>query len=339
MPAVKAATRTKRAQRRDSESTPTLPAFRPPQKAELRDALPEGDEWLFEIKYDGYRAEAAIAGDEVHIYSSSGADWSNKQFAWLVPHFRGLTGSLLIDGEICALDERGRPDFSLLKVSLDGRSPLVFIAFDLLEQDGEDLTGLPLLERKGRLEAIFNTLPAGSPIRYSWHVLGNGEAMMQAMREHGMEGVLAKRAGSRYVPSDRSGSWQKIKTVMRQEFVVIGWRPPEFGADDVRGLFLATYENGELIYRGGVGTGFTDRMRREVLKDLRQIRTDERPPVKGMPRAEMKVARWVEPIRLAEVEFRQVTPDGTLRHPSFKGLRYDKPAAEVHLEEPEHAMA
>lgn len=338
--AVRAASRSKAQRRRDSESTPKLPAFRPPQKANLHDDLPSGDDWLFEIKYDGYRCEAAIAGHQVRLYSRSGIDWSAKQFARLVPHFRGLTtGSLLIDGEVCALDSLGRPDFSLLKVSLDGRSPLVFMAFDLLEQDGEDLTGLPLLERKGRLEAVLKSLPEGSPIQYSWHALGDGEAMLQAMRENRMEGVVAKLARSRYIPGDRSDSWQKIKTAYRQEFLIIGYRPPEYGPDDVRGLFLATYEKGELVYRGGVGTGFTNRMRREVLDDLQPLRTDKRPPVKGMPRAEMRVARWVEPVRLAEVEFRQVTPDGTLRHPSFRGLRYDKPAIEVHLEEAHDAVA
>lgn len=114
---------------------------------------------------------------------------------------------------------------------------------------------------------------------------------------------------------------------------MIGWRPPEYGVDNVRGLFLATYEAGRLAYRGGAGTGFTDKMRRDVWDVLQLIRTDERPPVVGMPRAEMRAARWVEPRLLAEVEYTEITPDGLIRHPSFKGLREDKPATDVHLEE------
>lgn len=333
--AAVAAPRSKRTPRRDSESTLTLPAFRQPQKAQLRRELPKGDDWLFEVKYDGYRAQAAVAGNQVRLYSSSGIDWTGKQFAWLAPHFRELgPGPLLIDGEVCALDENGRPDFSLLKLSLDGRSPLVFYAFDLLVEGDEDLTRLPLTERKARLEEVLSKLPEGSPIQFSWHVpAAEGPTLLKAMRDHRLEGVVGKRAGSIYVPGDRSDNWLKIKTSQRQEFVVIGWRPPEYGPDDVRGLFLATYEEGELVYRGAVGTGFTDRLRRQTLQVLQLIRRDARLKVKDMPRAEARVCRWVEPRLLAEVEFNEITPDGIIRHPSFKGLREDKAPANVHLEE------
>lgn len=327
------ATRTKRPMRTDSESTLTLPAFRPPQKAQLQRQLPANGNWLFEVKYDGYRAQAAIAGDRVRIYSSSGIDWTGKQFAWLAPAFRDLgPGPLLIDGEVCALDEAGRPDFSRLKVSLDGKHPLIFYAFDLLVADGDDLTRLPLIERKARLEAVLERAPADGPIQYSWHT-PDGATLLQAMRDNHMEGVVAKQPGAPYVPGDRSDSWLKIKTTQRQEFVVLGWRPPDYGPDDVRGLFLATYEDGELVYRGGVGTGFTNKMRGDVLKVLQLIRTDSPPRVKGMPRAEVRACRWVEPRLLAEVDFAEVTPDGLVRHPSFKGLREDKAPTEAHLEE------
>lgn len=319
--------------RRDSESIPHLPAFLQPQKAQLRRALPASGDWLYEVKYDGYRAQAAVAGDRLRVYSSSGFDWTGKQFAWLVPAFRELApGPLLIDGEVCALDDNGRPDFSRLKVSLDGKHPLVFYAFDLLVTDDEDLTRLPLVERKARLEAVLARLPADSPIQYSWHT-PDGAKLLKAMRENHMEGVVAKQPASTYAPGDRSDAWLKIKTTQRQEFVVIGWRPPEYGPDDVRGLFLATYEDGELLYRGGVGTGFTNRMRSDVLGVLQLIRTDKPPQVTGMPRAEARVARWVEPRLLAEVDFAEITSDGLIRHPSFKGLREDKAPAAVHLEE------
>jgi bifunctional non-homologous end joining protein LigD len=299
----------------------------------LRRELPAAGDWLYEVKYDGYRAQAAIACDRVRIYSSSGIDWTGKQFAWLVPAFRDPgPGPMLIDGEVCALDERGRPDFSLLKTTLDGKHPLVFYAFDLLVADSEDLARLPLVERKARLEAVLERAPSDGPIQYSWHTQ-DGTALLQAMRQNRMEGVVAKRPGAAYAAGDRSDAWLKIKTNDRQEFVVIGWRPPEYGPDDVRGLFLATYENGQLVYRGSVGTGFTDRLRRQTLEVLRLIRTDDPPAVRGMPRAEARVAHWVEPRLLAEVEFTEITPDGLVRHPSFKGLREDKAPAEAQLEE------
>jgi bifunctional non-homologous end joining protein LigD len=334
MAAVKAAAHPKRSARRDSESTPfKLPDFRLPQLATLRDKLPAGDSWLYEMKYDGYRAMAAVAGEQVRVFTRSGLDWSGKQFAYLVPAFSKLTeGSALIDGEICAIDADGRSDFSLLKTSLDGKSPIVFFAFDLLEQDGADIAALPQLERKERLERLLGSQTKGSPIIYSPHVQGGGKAVLGAMCEGGFEGVIAKSPTARYY-SDRSETWLKIKCVKRQEFVIIGWRPPDYGDSDIRGLFLGTYEDGKLVYRGGVGTGLNDRQRREYRQLLGRIERPVRPPVVGMPKPEMRVARWVEPQLLAEVQYTEITPDGVVRHPSFKGLREDKNAADVRLEE------
>lgn len=333
MAAVRAASRAKRSPRRDSESTSlNLPAFRPPQLATLREILPAGDNWLYEMKHDGYRALAAVAGDQVRVFTRNGHDWT-QQFGYLTPALRKLTkGSALIDGEICAIDEKGRSNFSILKTSLDGKTPIVFFAFDLLEQDGEDVAALPQLERKERLEALLASQPTGSPIIYSQHVVGNGRQVLDAMCAGGFEGVIAKSPTARYY-SERSEMWLKIKCVKRQEFVIIGWRPPDYGDADVRGFFLGTYENGQLVYRGGVGSGLTDRQRLQYRQLLGQIETKRRPEIVGMPRPDMRVARWVEPRFLAEVQYTEVTPDGIIRHPSFKGLREDKSAAEVRLEE------
>lgn len=338
MPAVKAAPAKRRPSRRDSESTPLiLPAFRAPQLATLEKRVPTGDSWLFEMKFDGYRMQAAIAGDQVRCYSRNGHDWT-QQFGYVVPALSRLTkGTALIDGELCAMDEHDRTNFTLLKNSLDGRKPVVFYAFDLLELDGEDIARLPQLERKQRLEALLASVPANAPIAYSEHIIGRGEEVLQAMREGGHEGVIAKSPTARYYGGDRSTAWLKIKCLQRQEFVVVGWRPPEYGVDNVRGLFLATYENGQLVYRGGVGTGFTDRMRRETWEVLQLIRADTPLKVKGMPRPEARACRWVQPRLLAEVEYTEITPDGLIRHPSFKGLREDKDAREVHLEETANA--
>lgn len=333
MAAVKVASSAKRAFRRDSESTQKPPSFRPPKLATLQRHVPTGDGWLFEMKYDGYRAMAAVAGEHVRIYTRNGHDWS-RQFGYLVPSLSRLTsGTALIDGEICAIGPDGRSDFTLLKNSLDGKKPIVFFAFDLLEQNGEDIARLPQLERKERLARLLDSLPVNSPIAYSQHVVGNGQQVFEAMRAGGFEGVVAKSATARYYGGDRSTAWLKVKAVQRQEFIVIGWRPPDYGDADVRGLFLATYENGALVYRGGVGTGFSDKDRRDVREVLGLIETKARPAIKNMPRPEMRVARWVQPRLVAEVEFTEITSDGVIRHPSFKGLREDKDAREVHLEE------
>jgi DNA ligase D-like protein (predicted ligase) len=319
MAGLKPTTRSKRSPRRDSESTQLiLPAFRPPQLATLDRKVPAGDSWLFEIKFNGYRMQASIAGDQVRLYTRNGHDWT-RQFGYVVPALAQLTkGTALIDGELCAMDEDGRTNFTLLKNSLDGRVPVVFYAFDLLEQDGADLTRLPQIERKERLVALLADVPADAPIAFSEHVVGRGQEVFDAMCSGGFEGVIAKSPIAPCV-GDRSTAWLKVKCVQRQEFVIVGWRPPEYGVDHVRGLFLATYEDSQLIYRGGVGTGFTDKMRREILEVLQLIRADEPLKIKGMPRAEAGACR--------------ITPDGLIRHPSFKGLREDKPAADVHLEE------
>jgi bifunctional non-homologous end joining protein LigD len=333
MAAVRAASRAKRSPRRDSESSLTLPAFRAPQLATLQDKVPAGDKWLFELKHDGYRAMAAVAGKQVRIYTRNGHDWT-RQFGYLEPALSKLTkGTALIDGEICALDPDGRSNFSLLKTSLDGQKPIVFFAFDLLEQNGEDVAALAQLERKARLQALLTEQPADSPVLYSDHVVGRGREVFDAMCAGGLEGVVAKSATARYYGGERSPFWLKVKCVKRQEFVVIGWRPPDHGDVDVRGLFLGTYEDGQLVYRGGVGSGLTDRQRIELRQVLGLIETKQRPAIKGMPKPEMRVARWVEPRLLAEVQYTEITPDGQMRHPSFKGIREDKPAADVHLEE------
>ena len=192
---------------------------------------------------------------------------------------------------MCALDEDGRPDFTLLKSSLDGRTPVVFCAFDLLEQDGEDVAALPQLERKERLEALLQQLRPNAPVGYSEHIVGRCPEVFELMCQRGLEGVIAKSPTARYYGGDRSTAWLKIKCVKRQEFVVIGWRPPEYGVDDVRGVFLATYENGRLVYRGSVGTGFKDRDRRDIWQVLQIIRSADPLSIKGMPRAEARVCR------------------------------------------------
>jgi bifunctional non-homologous end joining protein LigD len=307
-----------------------LPEFRPPQLATLVDEIPQGRDWLFEMKYDGYRALAAVAGPEVRIYTRNANDWT-RQFERLVEPLSKLTeGSALLDGEICSFKD-GRTDFSTLKDALSTGGALVYFVFDLLEQDGEDLTGLPLLERKSRLQKLLGKADPEAMLQYSEHVQGQGEKVLKAMCEAGQEGVIAKRVDDRY-RSERTTSWLKIKCILRQEFVIGGWRP----SDKKRGfasLLLGTWEDSKLIYRGRVGTGFNAESSAELQAAL-DARARKTSPFASVPRDISRKARWVEPELVGEIAFTEFTPDGVLRHPSFLGLREDKPARQISREKP-----
>lgn len=333
MEAVAAPPRKKRSPRRDSESTPSypLPTFRPFQLCTLTDTIPEGDNWMFEMKFDGYRAQIAISGSEVVVYTRNGHDWT-EQFKVILPPLKALTkGSALVDGEIVAIDKAGRTNFSMLKTGIAAGIPLKFYAFDVLEKDGEDLTGLSLAERKAILEALIGERDPGDTLQYSGHVIDNGQQVFDAMCAGGHEGVIAKRADGRYI-GDRTTSWLKIKCTKRQEFVIGGWRPSDKGRG-MASLILGTYEGGKFVYRGRVGTGFSDAMRDKILKQM-EARRIEKPAFASVPRDIARQAHWVRPELVAEVAYAEITPDGSVRHASFQGMRADKKASQVVLETP-----
>lgn len=287
------------------------------------------------MKYDGYRCIAAVSGTTVRFYTRNGHDWTHK-FASLVGPFSALTEqTALIDGEVCALTPEGRVDFSTLTSGLKSGAPLVFFAFDLLEADGEDLTSLPLRERKERLEALLGDIADSDPIRFSSHVLGNGQAVLDAVCSDGHEGVIAKRANDRY-RNARSKSWLKIKCGNRQEFVIAGWTPSS-RKNTFASLLLGTWEAGQLVYRGRVGTGFTVDESQAMQAQL-DARSRSSSPMSDVPREIVKTARWVSPELVAEIAFTEQTPDGRLRHPSFIALREDKPASAVSLDSPDLAL-
>ncbi|RYE83025.1 MAG: DNA ligase D, partial [Hyphomicrobiales bacterium] len=307
-----------------------LPDFRPPQLATLVDEVPAGREWLFEMKYDGYRALAAIAGSEVRLFTRNGNDWT-RQFGRLVEPLGKLTkGSALIDGEICSFKD-GRTDFSTLKDALGSGGPLVFFAFDLLELDGESLERLPLTERKEKLRRLLGKAKPEAEVQYSEHVAGSGEKVFAAMCEAGHEGVIAKLGSSTY-QHDRTKTWLKVKCLKRQEFVIGGWRPSD-KKTGFASLLLGTWEDGKLVYRGRVGTGFNQDSHAAIQKAL-EAHARTTPAFETVPRDIRRRANWVEPQLVGEVAFTEMTPDGVLRHPSFMGLREDKPAREVHIETP-----
>ena len=338
MSAVESGLNKKRPRRRDSKSTPSypLPRFRPFQLCTLSDDIPRGSDWLFEMKFDGYRAQAALSGSEVVIYTRNGHDWT-RQFKVILPPLQALTkGSALIDGEIVAIDSQGRTNFSMLKTGIAAGMPLKFYAFDLLELNGDDLSSQPLLHRKEQLESLLGTRDPGDSLQFSAHILDRGKEVFDAMCEGGHEGVIAKRTDSRYT-GDRTASWLKIKCTKRQEFVVGGYRPSDTGRG-MASLILGTYEKGKLIYRGRVGTGFTQAMRDTILAQL-ETRRLEKPAFASVPRDIARRARWVKPELVAEVSYAEVTPDGSLRHPSFEGMREDKRADQVVMELPRTGRA
>jgi bifunctional non-homologous end joining protein LigD len=278
------------------------------------------------MKYDGYRCELAVAGGKARIYTRSGLDWSDK-FPELIEAAQTLeVGSALLDGEIVALDDKGKTGFSALQQAIsEGGRGLTLFLFDALEIDGEDLTRLPNIERKARLASLIGE---GKPpfILYAEHIVGQGEKLFEAMCEAGQEGIISKRADSPY-RGDRTKNWLKVKCTYRQEFVIAGWTPSESKGRAIRALLLAVNEGGTLRYAGKVGTGFSMAMLEDLRARLEKIETDTAPV--AVPRADARGAHWVKPKLVAEIAFAEFTAEGVVRHASFLGLRGDKPAAQV----------
>ncbi|GHA26905.1 ATP-dependent DNA ligase [Devosia pacifica] len=306
-----------------------LPEYQSPQLATLVDDVPDGDGWAFEMKYDGYRCLAAISGGQVALYTRNGKDWTDT-FKRLVEPLSHLTeGTALIDGEICAFDNKGRTDFATLRNNLSNGGDLVLFAFDLLHLDGEDLTEKPLEDRKDRLKELLGTIDRNAPLQYSEHVTGNGQRVFDAVCREGHEGIIAKRLDAPY-RGDRNRKWLKIKCVHRQEFVIAGWSPSN-RKKTFASLLVGTYDGESLRYRGRVGTGFSQDDAAELQKQL-DARDRKTSPFDDVPKSIARNAKWVTPELVCEIGFTEFTEDGYLRHPSFLGLREDKPAKEVVIE-------
>ena len=297
-----------------------------PQLAALVDDVPAGDDWLYEIKYDGYRALAWLDGGEVHIASRSGQDWT-RQFqpvADALEHVKARTA--LFDGEIAYVMEDGRTDFQRLQNALSRKgeaSHLVYFMFDLLHYDGVDLTGESLIDRKDKLRTVL----AGEdpPLKLGDHMRGGGKELLAHACKLGLEGIIAKRADRPY-RAGRSTDWVKVKCQKRQEMVIIGATLPKGARSGIGALLLAVREGNSYRYAGKVGTGFSSASLADLTKRLTKLEVEEA-VAKGVPR--IKGARWVRPELVCQVRFTEWTRDGALRHPTFEGLRADKSAAAV----------
>lgn len=303
------------------------PPFRSVQLAALVDTVPTGDRWLHEMKYDGYRVLIAVGSGQARAYTRSGLDWSEK-FGGLVEAAARLdVRSALIDGEAVVMQADGKSSFQALQGALKGAPGTIdYMAFDLLELDGEDLTGLPLTERKEKLRAIIREDDAR--LRYSEHIVGNGEKLLHNFCDAGLEGVISKLASAKYVGS-RSGGWLKTKCIKRQEFVVVGWTPSD-KSRAFRSLILGVHEKGALRYAGKVGTGFTQDEILRLMATMEPLEQSE--ATVPAPRAEVRGAHWLRPKLVAEIAYTEMINEGTLRHPSYLGLREDKKPEAVVLE-------
>jgi bifunctional non-homologous end joining protein LigD len=306
-----------------------MPPFRKPQLATLVDHVPSGANWMHEIKYDGYRTLVAVGGGKARTYTRTGLDWSER-FAPIVHAAARLGASALIDGEVVALDKDGRPSFQALQASLkEGSGNLAYFAFDLLTLDGEDLTALPNLDRKERLKGLLIDTP--DVIRFSDHVLGNGEKLFDSLCKQGLEGVVSKRADAPYRIDKRTQTWLKVKCLHRQELVIVGWTPSD-KSRGFRALLLGLHDNGKLRYAGKVGTGFGLALIDELMTKMKPL--ERKTPTVEAPRAAVRGAHWITPRLVAEIAFTEWTDEGVLRHPSFIALREDKPEKDVVREVP-----
>jgi bifunctional non-homologous end joining protein LigD len=308
-----------------------LPDFIAPELATLVEAVPTGEGWLHEIKYDGYRIVAAVAGEQVRLYTRSGKDWTQRFHALVEPLRELRLPGALLDGEVAVADAKGRTDFGALQRAMEeGNTNLSYYVFDLLQVGGEHVRELPLLERKKLLRKVLEGAGRRGAIRFSEYTQGNGQQVFARACRARFEGIICKRADSTYRAGERTRDWLKVKCVAEQEFVIGGWSESE-RREGFASLLLGTMQNGKLVYAGRVGTGYDEQDLTRIGKRLRALEVDK-PAFVTVPAAMRRKAHWVKPELVAQVRYTELTRDGIVRHGVFDGLREDKPAREVRME-------
>ena len=333
------------------------PRYTEPMLATLADRPFDDPDWLFEVKWDGYRVQAVVRDGAVRLYTRNGHD-ASTYFPDLLPAPTSwlAAGDAVLDGEVVALDEQGRPDFSLLQARISqatggrvpgrraraaesgdaalaeadeaaARAPLVYQVFDLLHHDGRSLLKVPLEDRKRLLRTVLRD---SRRVRFAGHVVGDGTAFHRAAAQQGLEGIVAKHRRGRYEPGRRSPSWLKVKIRPAQELVVGGWTPGEGGARALGAIVVGVMDDGRLRYAGKVGTGFDERSRRRLRQRLDELATDACPfdPEPG-PRPDLRGVRWVEPRLVVRAELGGWSRDGLVRQAAFKGIEEDRDPGSV----------
>jgi bifunctional non-homologous end joining protein LigD len=310
---------------RKIEGGEKLSVFIKPMLAQLTDQPPFDDpDWLFEIKWDGYRAVAEIRSNSCRLYSRDGLSFA-KAYQKVFDALKRIKKEMVLDGEIVVFDENNKPSFQKLQnYSNNSGYPIQYFVFDILSLEGKDVTKLPLDKRK---ELLHKVLPETSVIRYCDHVGGEGKAFYKEIENSAMEGMIAKRINSTYQPGKRNTDWLKIKNVRSEEAIIVGFTEPKGSRIGFGSLLLAQYFGKKLKYVSNVGTGFSDETLRTIFKKITSLKLPTSPldvPVKPPPHS-----TWVKPQLVCNIKFTEKTSDGMMRHPVFLGLRVDKKAVDV----------
>jgi bifunctional non-homologous end joining protein LigD len=307
------------------EGSRKLTSFVKPMMATLTEQ-PAFDhtDWLFEIKWDGYRAIAETGGRDVRLYSRNGLTF-DLAYPKVFSALKAIKRKAIIDGEIVVFDENGRPSFQKLQ-NYQSRQHFIiqYYVFDCIEYDGKSIVNLPLIERKNILKEL---LPESDIIRYCDHVEDKGKMLFREMIKMNLEGMIAKRKQSKYLLGKRSTDWLKIKNIKTQEAIIVGFTDPKGSRNYFGSLLLAVNKRGKLVSIGGVGTGFTDKSLKEIHSKLKKHIRKTSPL--DVPIKETDDITWVNPVLVCNIKFTEITDDGSVRHPVFQGLRIDKAPAEV----------
>lgn len=324
------------------------PRFIPPMQCLLVEELPKGEDWLYEIKFDGVRALAIKAKNKLSLISRTAKDLSGKypeitQAIFELPFPEGV-----MDGEVVAVDAQGRSDFQLLQAYhlVEHKPSIFYYAFDLLNLEGRDLCDLPLVRRKEMLQKLIVNAP--EQVRFSASIQADSARVMREMKARGLEGLIAKQRDSRYEPGRRSGAWVKFKWSLEQEFVIGGYTEPKGSRSYFGAILVGYYEGDELVFASKVGTGFDHTSLKSLYDRFQKLVRPACPFVNlptprtergslGVTAAEMKRCTWLEPCLVCQIRFSEWTRDGHLRQPVFLGLREDKQPREVVRERPRSA--
>jgi len=298
-----------------------------PMLATLHDKPFSDDDWIFEIKWDGYRAIADVNKKEKKLYSRNGLSFADAYPA-VFAALDAIKKHAIIDGEIVALDDQGKPSFQLLQqYGQDQSAPICYYVFDCLYINGKSVEDKPLLQRK---EMLRKLLPESDVIKYCDHVEKDGTDFFKALKKQGLEGMIAKRADSKYRENDRTIDWLKVKNVIMEEAVIAGYTEPRGSRKKFGALVLGLYKDDKLVYIGHTGTGFNDKTLKEVYALLQELKTDNSPFSTKVP--VNSPVTWVEPRLVCNLKYSEITEGGHRRHPVFMGLRVDKAAEDVHEE-------